>query len=223
MSQITGITKLYYAYLDHLRQTKTRGRIAPLQLRGKIEDYLTKEFVSFVLTASEGSRFAIVNSGNKNEPKIDLALIKNSKEGYIAESFIEAKYFQNRHRLSNKDMDAVDQHNASILELKRQLSYAPEETHGFHDVKLRSKTTKIYGLVFVSYVRPEISDDGLEETKDRREEYYKHFLQRAKEQGMQYHDLKLPYLRSVYEELPIDVLGKRWLITLKGALWRIAT
>jgi len=183
-------------------------------LAGKIEDYLTKEFVSFVHEISEGYRFAIVNSGKKGEPKIDMAIIKAASNGYTAESFIEAKYFRNRHRLSVKDMDAVDEHKNSFDELEKQLSFMPKETHGYHGVSLRSKTTKVYGLVFVSYVRPL-------EGEDLKDKYYRSFLERASKHNLKYHDHKKPYLRSVYEDMPVDVLGQRWLVTLRGALWRL--
>ncbi len=216
MPRVIGITRLYYGYLKHLAKPSTLRRIAPLQLVGKIEDYLVKEFATFVSNSSESTRFCIVNSGNKNEPKIDLALIKRSKSGYVAEALIEAKYFRNRHRLSKTDLDAVDEHKQSLVELKKQLSYTPEATLGFHEVKLRSKSTKIYGLVFVSYARPSHAED-------RKTEYFAQFLQKSEEHGFQYHDLKKPYLRSIYEDKPINVLGQQWLVTLRGALWRIAT
>ena len=208
MSRITEITKLYYAYLDHLEETTQR--LAPLQLTGKIEDYLTKEFVTFLFRVSEGFRFAIVNSGIKGEPKIDMAIIKGGPEEFVVESFVEAKYFRNRHRMSPKDMDAVDEHAKSLDELKKQLSFIPKNTHGFHYVSLGSK---IYGLAFVSYTRPVKSDD-------RKEVYFEHFLTKAESHGFRYHNLEKPYLRSVYEDIPIEVLGSKWLVTLRGGLWR---
>jgi len=174
---------------------------------------LVKEFAFFVFDASKGSRFAIVNSGRAGEQKIDIAVIKkNTGAGpEIAESFIEAKYFRNRHRLSQEN--AVDEHETALSDLKRQISIMPGKMHGFHEVGLRSKTTQVYGLVFVSYAR------CLDEA-DSKEEYYKKFLKKSGEYDFRYHDLEKPYLRSIYEDVTITVLQKKWKISLRGALWR---
>jgi hypothetical protein len=220
MGKLTGITSLYYGFINHhLKQADVINRIAPLQLTGKIEDYLTKEFVSYIHNASDGTRFAVVNSGKKGENKIDLALIKSSKDGNIAETFVEAKYFRNRHRMMSKDLDATDEHTHSLKDLHRQLSYPLDETiHGFDQVKLRSKTTKIYGLVFASYTRPEFEEEKIVE--DMSQTYYKKLMERAGNLGFRYHDLNNPALREVYKDFPIDVLGNKWFVTLKCALWK---
>lgn len=99
MPATTGLTKIYYRFIKHLSKPSVKLRIAPLQLVGKIEDYMTKEFVFHIHRESEGRRFAIVNSGSKGEPKIDISVIKAANGGHQAESLVEAKYFRNRHRL----------------------------------------------------------------------------------------------------------------------------
>ncbi|MEO8743139.1 MAG: hypothetical protein ABI365_08110 [Lysobacteraceae bacterium] len=219
MSDITGIARLYYLYRDHLSKPSVKRRIASLQMTGKIEDYLTKEFVSFILYASKNKRFAIVNSGLKGEPKIDLAIIKKNRNGgtaksFTAKAFVEAKYFQNRHRLSSKDMDAIDQHGTSLKELKNQLSFVPNETHGHHDVAPSSKSTKVYGLVFVSYTRT--SDE-----EDRKKAYYARFQKQAMEHGFSYNDTKNQRLDLAYEDFRVDVCGTCWEVTLRIGLWRL--
>lgn len=214
MSATTGLTKNYYSFLRHLGRPSVKRRIAPLQLVGKIEDYLTKEFASHIHCESEGRRFVIVNSGSKGEPKIDMAVIKPATGGHQAEALVEAKYFRNRHRLSPHDMSAVDEHIQSIRELSKQISFVPLETQGLHSVGLRSRTTKVYGLVFVSYTRPDDADD-------RKDKYFSSFLKSAGNFGFHYHDLKKPYLRSAYEDSPTTVLGMKWRITLRIGLWRM--
>lgn len=214
MPATTGTTKLYYGFLRHLAKPSVKRRIAPLQLAGKIEDYLTKEFVAYILNESEGSRFAIVNSGRKGEPKIDMAVIRSGRRGHVAEAFIEAKYFRNRHRLLEKDMGAIDEHSTSLKELETQAGYLPSETHGQHAVLLRARTAKVYGLVFASYTRPDRAED-------RKEEYFSSFLAAAAGFGFRYHDLHRPYMRSAFEDHPAMVLGERWRISLRCGLWRL--
>lgn len=66
-------------------------------------------------------------------------------------------------------MEATDEHLPALRDLRKQISFIPKETQGLHTVGLRSRTTKVYGLVFVSYTREA-------ETDDRKEEYYAKFL-----------------------------------------------
>ena len=153
---VTGIIRLYYEFLDHLRKPENASRIAPLQLAGKIEDYLTKEFASYIVAASCGSRYVVVNSGLRNEPKIDMALLKVDNENHkilTAKHLIEAKYFRNRHRISEIDGDSEDEFSTSFCDFRRQLAFIPGTMHGYHGVKLRARVPMVYGLALVSYTR----------------------------------------------------------------------
>ena len=69
-----GVTELYYSFLKHLKNEEKR--IAPLQLTGKIEDYLVKEFAYHIYKESAGTAFALTNLGNKGGRRIDLCLLK---------------------------------------------------------------------------------------------------------------------------------------------------
>ena len=214
---VTGIIRLYYEFLDHLRKPENASRIAPLQLAGKIEDYLTKEFASYIVAASCGSRYVVVNSGLRNEPKIDMALLKVDNENnkiLIAEHLIEAKYFRNRHRISEIDGDSEDEFSTSFRDFHRQLAFIPGTMHGYHGVKLRARVPMVYGLALVSYTRRT-------QDPDQKLIFYKRFRNKASKYGFRYHDLPLPYLPSAFEDFPIQLLGQSWLVTLKVGLWRL--
>lgn len=213
-----GITGLYYDfYRKHLTKASTRNRVAPLQLIGRNEDYLVREFASFVHAQTDGSRACITNSGRPGQSKIDLAVVRTGEDGdHVAECFVEAKYLRNRHRMDMRDFGANDEIVPSLKELRRQLSFDPDSTHGFQEVKLRARTTKIYGLIFASYTRPLGSDD-------RKSEWYELVLSKAAEQSLWYHDLKGPYFRPVFEDVKIHSLGIEWCVSLRCGLWRLAT
>ena len=215
----TGIIRLYYEFLDHLAKPENANRIAPLQLAGKIEDYLTKEFTSFIHTASGGSRYVVVNSGLRGEPKIDMAVLKVDKgqpSNLLAEHLLEVKFFRNRHRISEIDGDAEDEFSTALRDFRRQLAFVPGTMHGYHGVRLRARVPQVYGLALVSYTRRT-------HEPDRMSEYFKRFRMKASKFDFRYHDLPQPYLRSAFEEVPVEVLGQSWVVTLKVGLWKLRT
>ena len=210
-----GITQLFYGFRKYLDRPGVRRRIATIQLSGRAEDYLVKEFVYFVAQKTGGSRFCEVNSGRSNQPKIGIVLLKTLQDGSeVTEAFVEAKFIRNRHRRGDKAMGAVDELSTTLSDLHRQLCFVPRGTQGKHRVRLRSKTTGVYGLVFVSYARH--SDE-----QDESRQYFKKVLNDAASRGLKYHDLPKPYLRTVFSEEPVKVMGSRWYVTLCMGLWRI--
>lgn len=58
-----GVVSLSCDFLGHLQDPSVRDRIAPLQLGGRLEGYLVKEFMQFVYWRSKGSRFCEGNRG----------------------------------------------------------------------------------------------------------------------------------------------------------------
>jgi hypothetical protein len=56
-----GVTSLYHGFLKYLGEEEVRRRIAAIQLSGRAEDYLVKEFVAFVHDATDGRRFVYTN------------------------------------------------------------------------------------------------------------------------------------------------------------------
>jgi hypothetical protein len=192
-----GITPLYYDFLRYLRTPEVSCRLQVLQLTGRIEHYLVKEFAFFVHRITSGRRFVYTNVGRAGERKADLAVMRFGSAGKPkVTGLIEAKYFRNRHRLSRSANGARDEDSATLKSLAAQLGLRPKKLLGKLDVQLASKTTKVYGLVFASYTRRDTEEDG-------RKDYYRGLLRRAAENGFVYHDLLQPYWRKIYNEQPV--------------------
>ncbi len=211
----TGVTQLFFRYIKHLHNNAER--IAPLTLAGKLEDYLTKEFLYLLYETSKGTCFAETNCGNRKEQKIDIAIFKKSKVSGNTQivGMIEVKFFRNRHRMDlDHPLGAVDEHSSALTDLKRQLQYAVAETHANTIVSLKSRTKSVYGLVLIVYVR-KLDED------DEKEPYFKRFLEKAENREFRYHDLEKPYLRSAFEDYEIRILDQNWRITLRCGLWRL--
>ena len=206
---MNGIIETFYSFLKYLADQKEE--IAVLQLSGKIEDFLVKEFVYFIHKSSGGKNFALVNIGNKNQQKIDLCLIRgetvNDAKIY---GLIEAKYFRNRHRFWSSN--AMDEITTTLKDLNRQLHIFENPSHGRFHVNLKSKTNVIYGLVFASYINEE-------ENKLGKRNFYKTILDKASE-NFKYHDLSKPYFRPVYDDIEVKILNSIFYVTLKAGLWK---
>ena len=214
MPRIQGIAPLYYEFTKYLGLPEVRDRVAPLQLVGRMEDYLVKEFARYILRASDGRRFVESNSGRRGEQKVDLVVLRAAADGgEILEALVEAKYFRNRHRRSSHCTDAMDEIRGSLRSLQSQLRLRPVTVHGTHPVKLRARRFRVYGLVFASYAR-------LSSEPNRKPDFFARVLREAQEFGLRYHDLPKPYFRHAYEDIPVDALGARWLVTLRVGLWR---
>lgn len=74
------ITCLYGLFLEHLREQEEK--ISVLQLSGKIEDFLVKEFAYYVSKKTKGKDFVLTNYGKKDDHrKIDICLIRRKSPG----------------------------------------------------------------------------------------------------------------------------------------------
>jgi hypothetical protein len=211
-----SILKIYYSYRDKLR--KKRAELAVLQLTGKLEDRLTKEFASAIYTESAGALIGLSNVGKRGEQKIDLAVLQGDlskglkQENATIRAFIEAKYLRNAHKLCM--WNAQDELAGSLKDLKRQLWRVNKDKHGGFPVKLSGRHKDIYGLVFASYAR--LDDEGNKEDI---------FLARirglAETHKFTYHDLqKNPWLETVYKDELVRVLKRDFRVSLAIGLWR---
>ena len=128
-----GITDMYDSFLEYLGEQKEK--ISVLQLSGKIEDFLVKEFVYYVYKKTEGKNFVLTNYGSKEEQKIDICLIREKSHykpekndeieaKYEIYGMIESKYIRNRQRFFN--YDAKDEITSTLKDLKRQVHVCEE-------------------------------------------------------------------------------------------------
>jgi len=203
--KLKGITSLYYAFLkEHLARNKEK--IALLQLTGRIEDFLVREFIYYVY---KNGNFAVANIGRKNEQKIDICMLTGDADSPKIYCMVEAKYFGNKHRLWG---DATDNVTTTLKDFKRQLHPTLKEKHGGFDTRLLSKTKEIYGLVFASYVSDKTKDPG-------KESFYNNIKEKAAK-DFKYHDLPKPYFRPIFEDVKIGVLDSVFYVTLKAGLWK---
>lgn len=214
MGKTFGVTTLFYGFLKHLN--KHKNRIAPLQLTGRLEDYLVHEFIYFVYSASKGYRFAFTNVGKENEQKVDIIIAGGSNQKQIVRAMIEAKYLRNRHRTSGNS--AEDEVTTTLRSLERQLHKFTETRQAGLKVKLSSPKQDIYGLVFASYVN--LSE---EDTTADKERFYRICLSKASNLGFRYHDLAKPYWRTAFEDKKVSALKTSWSISLRVGLWRLST
>ena len=206
---MNGILETYYSFLKHLEVKKEE--ISVLQLTGRIEGFLVKEFVYFIHRSSGGRNFALVNVGNKNQQKIDLCLINgNSVNSAKIYGLIEAKYFRNRHRLWTSN--AMDEITPTLKDLSRQLHVFEGYSHGVFNVNLKSRANVIYGLVFASYINETKNEAG-------KRNFYKTILDKASE-NFKYHDLSRPYFRPIFDDFKVRVLNTDFYVTLKSGLWK---
>ena len=208
-----GITQLYYGYIGHLR-SRTEF-VAPLQLTGRLEDYLVHEFIGYSYKESGGKLLGLSNLGNKNEQKIDIAFVQGSTpESPVITGLVEAKYLRNAHRFSPID-SAKDEVATTLKDFHRQVRRFEKGVHASIPVHLRSRNGELYGLVFVSYTKPVAQS----RSKDK-EEFFSFVKKRAKEKGFRFLDYETPHLNSVYEDLPVKALETQYHVTLRAGLWR---
>lgn len=185
-----------------------------LQLTGKIEDYLVKEFVYHIYCSTEGKIFAETNSGVRGEPKIDIAILKGDSIGSSAiYGLIEAKYLRNKHKMS--DFDATDEIYTSLKRLHKQIGPFGKIKQGDHDVKLSAKSKNIYGLVFASYVTKKQNEE------QEKKKFFDDILKKAEKNFLRYHDLKNPYFDLIFDKIQVNVLNTNFYVSLKAGLWKI--
>jgi hypothetical protein len=208
-----GITQLFYGFREYLGRPSVRRRVAAVQLAGRAEDYLVKEFVHYVAAETGGRRFCEVNLGRRGQQRVDVVLTKVQGHKEVSEAFVEAKFVRNRHRRGGHPLGALDELGSTLGSLRAQLRLAPRRTHGSHSVALRARTAKVYGLVFASYAHRADEDDASVK-------FFPRILEEAHRRGLRYHDLPKPYFRTAFEDQPVAVLGHKWLVSLRLGLWR---
>lgn len=206
----TGITSFFYSFLGHIK--KEKRKFAILQLVGRMEDYLVKEFIYHIYRESGGNRFALTNTGSKGEQKFDIAILSGYLKKPSITGLIEAKYLRNWHRAWRSD--ATDETTTVLKSLRKQLGFFSIKQQGNFRVKLASRSKDIYGLVFASYVCAK---------KDRKakESFFKSQLENPVAQTFRYHDLRKAYFRSVYDDVRITVLGGVRYASLRVGLWKL--
>lgn len=228
MGNTTGVFPLFREFKCHLK--KEKKRLAPLQLVGKLENYLTKEFAGVILKESGGTVLPLSNYGlAKDGRRIDLVLLKGNlskavdmetwkiaKENLTIFAVVELKYVRNRHRISFAK--ANDETSTAFNSLAmHQLGKLPDDFSTFK-VKLRSPKNEIYGLVFASYVCREEEGDA----KAKEAEFIKDTTDGIrKKYGFQSHNSKKAGLKEVYSGVTVTALKGKYLVSLYAGLWRI--
>lgn len=213
-----SIIQLYYGFRGYLKKKINSKRIAALQIRGKIEQYLVDEFIYYVFSKTEGKLFAISNAGNKGERKYDIAIL----DGIINDTrdlkdlniigLIEAKYINNCHRFMASNY-ARDNINVILKNLNNQLGIFKGNKHAGFNVKLKSK--HVYGLVFASFVSDKKNDRG----KDFKKKYYESIKDLSS--AFKYHDFENAHFNRVYEDVEVKILNKTFFVTLRMGLWTL--
>ena len=209
----TGVSTTYYTLLKQLG--KEQRKFAFLQLVGRLEDILVKEFVFHIYDSSGGSRFALTNVGLLGERKIDIAVLSghlDPKSKCTIKALVEARYLRNWHRAW--DENAGDETATTLGSLARQIRRFDRAKHGGFDVVLSSRNREIYGLVFASFVSKQAADPS-------KEHFYGEILKSRAAGNFRYYDLDRPYLRdTAYDDVKVEVLGSARFCTLGAGLWR---
>lgn len=204
------IEKYFEDFLNYLNLQK--DKIAYLQLIGKIEGYLVKEFCYFIYKNSGGKSFNLINVGNKNEQKIDICLLKGNELSSVEiYGMIEVKYFRNRHRYHK--YNARDEIRYTLSKFKKQLHIFKHEKHGGYNVNLDSINNEIFGLVFASYIDEE-------KILDKKEEYYKRILITSREIFKE-HNISISNFKQIYDDEITKLMNSSFYVTLKASLWKI--
>ena len=210
-----GITKLYDRFADHLESRKEF--VAPLQLTGRLEEYLVREFIGYAYRASGHKLLGLSNLGKKKEPRIDIAFIQGkAPESPTIVGLVEAKYLRNAHRYEETD-SARDEVWTTLKDFQLQVHAfeGAKQRHAGIPVHLSSRNHEVYGLVFVSYTKP----IGQYRDENKRK-FHSFVLRKAREADFRYYDLKTPRLDSVYENEPVEALGTEYKVSLRIGLWR---
>lgn len=213
------IKDLFNTFLTKSRKEE-KVKMASLQLTGKIEDYLTREFIYHIYSFTKHGRFAFANLGKnkENEPKIDISIVKGEspeKNCFEICNFIEVKYLNNVHKCWIKDKGNSPDNMRVLKKLEKQLKFRPHEKHGGFKVNL-NKQVSIWGLVFISYVCREKDIDKEKEIK-----FYQNIKKKAKESSL------IPcqrnkHFENIYTNIKIEILGTIYYVSLKKTLWRFS-
>ena len=203
--------KAYFAgFLEYLNVN--RERIAYLQLPGKLEDYLVKEFCYFIYAKSKGRYGAVVNMGKKNkkEKMIDICIVIGQDlnlELIEILVMIEVKYFRNWHRFL--PLDAKDNILKLMKDFNKQIYSVDKDTHGWF--KVNPDVNRVEAIAFASFVSYEKNDD-------KKEDYYSRILNAARKVFENNIISKFSFLK-VYEDTELMLFNKKIYITLRAGLW----
>ena len=217
VTTVIGVVPHYRALYKRLE--KQKNRIAPLQLLGRIEDLLTKEFATSILERSRCSTVPILNVGDsKDGRRIDVALISGDISKGVVKTklriwgFVELKYLRNKHRIG--EASSADENEPTFKSLHRQLVRLDTNSFAGYSVRLRGGKRDTYGLVFASYV-------ARKPDPDKQERFLKAIVGSAKKHGFVTYNFKPPKLRSVYTNLPVTILHGKYMVSLYCGLWRL--
>ena len=205
---ITSIGYIYHNYIKHLKSKEKQ--ISVLQLTGRIEDFLVKEFIYCAYAESNKKIFGLTNVGKSKEQKIDICLQRKVKGQIEIMGMIEAKYIRNVHRY-NTILNAKDEINDSLKSFGKQVHKYSKSIHGGYNVNLISKDNNIYGLIFTSYA-------------DRKEDnewnkFRKNIISKANELGFMYQDKSKAYLDIIYENVSTTIFDEEYFVSLASGLW----
>lgn len=205
---IYGITELYEGFPEYLKNKSKL--IAPLQLTGRLEDYLVREFISHSYTKTGGEILGLANLGKGQRFDIALAKYLGEKEVQVV-GLLEAKYLRNRHRVL--PFNAKDETTSALKRLQKQLNGKPKIGLREFSVKLEPQNKRIFGLVFVSYATTE------GRTTDKEEFYNRHIVENAKKEKFVPAGNKTEFLDSVHEDAHVKFGNANFFVTLRVGLW----
>ena len=219
-----GISPSYYSFREYIR--KNSKKFAFLQLAGRMEDMLVKEFAYHIWHESKGNRYPMTNVGKKGEQKFDIVILrgrlgeskKESQSSCEVCTLVEAKYVQRRHKAF--EGNANDETKGSLESLRSQLGeFKSDMQFGFR-VKLQARNRDIYGLVIASYVATKRCEASTRASE--KESFFTGVLQRAKGLGFRYLDFPYPTFDKVYDDVEVTVLKGKRVCSLRVGLWKLA-
>jgi len=198
----------FNSFLEYLNDN--RERISYLQLTGKIEDYLVKEFCYLIYDKSKGENAAVINLGSskKKEKVVDICIIAGKNLNYIEiVEMIEVKYFRNWHRF--RPYDAKDNIRTLMKGFNKQIYSIEKEKHGWF--KINSNVKRVKAIAFASFV-------SYEESDNKKEDYYTRILNVAK---VEFADniISRFNLQKVYEDMEVILFNKKIYVTLRSGIW----
>ena len=189
---VYGITELYEGFPQYLKNNSKL--IAPLQLTGRLEDYLVREFISYSYMKTGGEILGLANLGKKQRFDIALAKYLGEKEVEVV-GLLEVKYLRNRHRVL--PFDAKDETASALKRLHEQVNGEREKGLPEFSVKLEPQNNMIFGLVFASYA----TEGRL--TNDKEEFYNRHIIENAKKERFVPASNNTELLDSVHEDADV--------------------
>ena len=203
-----GIEELYEGFPDYL--SKKSKSISTLQLTGRLEDYLVREFIGYVYMKTEGEILGLANLGKPQRFDIALAKFLGEKRIEIV-GLLEAKYLRNVHRVL--PFDAKDEITSALNSLHKQLNGKREIGIREFSVKLEPQNNRIFGLVFASYV----TTQGW---KNNKEDFYNSYIvEKAKKIGFDPYGKHTEFFDSVYEDRKAKFGESTYYVTLRMGLW----